>query len=359
MKEFNLYELKTKIINLFSEDARDPNYLGRFCFFYFLMKNKELERSYIGDIKHFLYDCEIPRQNWQFLDEDIVSFLLGYKILTDISENKEFENKLEIVKKELENHWDDSKKTYFKSNYLTLLILISDNENIHKNDIISHFKSTNDCKLLSLLFIILEENQKKDLNKFYNQFLEKVKHKYHSIPDSEKVYAAWILWKYKNYSKSKKEIRTIVESYISMINGFMDELIKENFDFRVAIYYDLLFEYKKNTRIASEEIPLMYRFLGYFSGIILIVNVLYIDSILWKMGYLQPNDLKLNFIQNAIILCLSGLLFALAAFLIYFIGLQGYYDDEIIKNKFKKLLKYIVEIYVFGIILGVIFAFTV
>ena len=116
METTNLDKLKIEIIHWKDRIVQDQQrLLWKFLFYYFLMENKELKRNQIGEIEDYLSYCKIPQDNWQDLDENITAFLLGYRILQETGRGKSFRDKANTVKNELEKHWDDGSKEYFRN----------------------------------------------------------------------------------------------------------------------------------------------------------------------------------------------------------------------------------------------------
>lgn len=334
--------------------------IWKFYFFYFLMRNKELRRNQIAEIEDLLSYYELPQKNWQNLDENLTVFILGYKILQDFGKEKQFKEKVHEIKIELEKHWNDNNKNYFNNTMYTLLILLSDKENPHKLEIIEEFKKTKDYALLSVVFMIMEgDNQYEDLKIIYENIIRKVKEEYYDIRDIEKISVAWILWKYRRLQKSKiKKIRDIISPYLStsnelLVNGLQNGIL--NVEYILA--YDLLYDFEKGTRIAFEEVPLMFRIIGSLNGIIVLSFILYIDFRLWEIGYLHGKGfLSFDIIINTIIVLISMLMVFLGWFLIYEIGFKGICSNKEIKEKLKEL---VLEKYFWGFVIGaIVFGFV-
>lgn len=314
--------------------------LWKFWLYYFFNKNKELKKNQIGEIEEFLNNVEIPRSNRQRLDDDITAFIIGYNILFDLKRAEPFQVKLKEVKNELENHWNSQENVYFGNSILSLLIIIFDRNNGHKDTIFNKFKNTNKCNLILLLLMFLEkENRSNELKNRYNSFLDRIKGKYYGIRDSEKVYVAYVLWKYRHISNLKiKEVREMVSSHL-LDDNMNNELKKGKFNLKTAVYYDLLFEYEKNTLIFVEEVPKTYRFLGILGGFVFIITSVIL--LLYKIFN--------EFIYNLVTVTFSFLLLAIGIFLIYYIGIKGIFSDDEIFLELKNYLKNrYVDTFIFG-----------
>lgn len=340
MDTLNLDKLKNELlISLNSNLKNQKSSLWKFWIYYFLIENKKLKTDQIYEIRNFLSSFIIPRDDLNFLDDDIVTFLIGYNIFQKMHDDKEFNNKIEVVKEELEKYWNKKNKLYFNSDIHTLLILLFNNESPHKKDILNNYKETKDFGFFSIVLMILEQEGSNNLKDTYEHFLSKIQNEYFSIPDSEKIYIVWILWKYRKLSKMKiKKIREIVSNYIFTVDYIIPQINEGVLNFETALYYDLLFNFDKNTRISFEEIPFTYRMLGYVSGASLIILTLNIDYQIRAAGYLHHKEISLTTIINAIIILISLLIIFLSFFLIYEIGFKGIYNDNEIRKKLKILV---------------------
>jgi len=301
---------------------------------------------------------ELHQDSLKSIDENITTFLLGYRILQVIGNETRFKEKVEDVKKELEKHWSDKDKNYFKNDLYTLIILLSDKENPHKDEILKTCDILiKDYVLLSVFFMILDEyNLKNEARGIYTDLFERIKREHHEIRDSEKTYVAWILWKYRRLLSTKiKEIRETVLSHILVGGRILDRFKVGVLNLETALTYDLLYDFKKGSRIAFEEVPFIFRFFGVFNGILFIALGLVVDFYFWKSGYLQHSEfLSLSMFINIIIILATMLVVCLSLFLICEVGFKGICANEELKEKLNEWLvqKYFLSVVVGGVILG-------
>jgi len=362
METTNLDKLKIEIIQWKDRIVQDQQrLLWKFLFYYFLMENRELKRNQIGEIEDYLSYCKIPQDNWQYLDENITAFLLGYRILQETGRGRPFRDKANTVKNELEKHWDDESKEYFRNSTFTLLILFSDDENPHKEDILKKSETFSDYGNLALTFLIIglqRHSSKEKLEMRYIDLFKKIQREFYDVRDSEKIYISWILWKYRKLLLSEiKEIRKNISSFIFTRSGQVSDELKEGIlDLETVLFYDLLHNFENETRLAVEEVPITFRLLGAFSGSIIFISMLFVDFHLWRIGYLHPGGvLPLNIAVNIIIVLVSVFVVYFGGFLIYEIGYKGIFADKEIKQKLKQL----VQKYFWGFVVGaVIFGFV-
>lgn len=351
-----LDDLNRNLLQWLNIATRDQHHLlWKFYLYYFLMRNKQLKKNQIGEIEDFLSYYELPQDDWQYLDENIVTFLLGYRILQETRNEKKFKDKAKAIKKEMEKHWNNENKSYFENNLYTLLILLSGKENQHKEEILEKFKTTEDYALISIIFMILEQDTKdKELRRVYESIFKKLKEEYYKVRDAEKIYAAWLLWKYKGLLNSKiKEIREMVFSSLSMVNNrFAAELKEGTLNLETIFIYDLVHDFERGTRMAFEEVPFIFKLLGAFNGFIFFALISFIDFHLWKNGYLQHSELlSLNTVINTVIVLSSVLVVYLSGFLIYEVGFKGICANKEIK---RKLREWLVQKYFWSFAVGVV-----
>lgn len=361
METTNLDKLKIEIILWKDRIVQDQQRLvWKFLFYYFLMENKELKRNQIGEIEDYLSYCKIPQDNLQDLDENITAFLLGYRILQETGREKPFRDKANTVKNELEKHWDDGSKEYFRNSTFTLLILFSDNENPHKEDILKKSETFSDYGNLALTFLIIglqRHSPKEKLEMRYVDLFKKIQREFYDVRDSERIYTSWILWKYRKLLLSEiKEIRKSISSFIlTGSSRVSDELKEDILDLETVLFYDLLHNFEKETRLAVEEVPITLRLLGAFNGSIISILMLFVDFHLWRIGYLHSGGVvPVDIAANIIIVSVSVFVVYFGGFLIYEIGYKGIFADKEIKQKLKECLvqKYFWEFVVGAVIFG-------
>ncbi|MCC7559766.1 MAG: hypothetical protein KO318_04970 [Methanobacterium sp.] len=326
--------------------------LWKFWLYYLFKKNKVLKQNQIGEIEEFLDTIEIPRKDYQLLDEDIVTFFIGYNILLELNPHTPFRPKFEEVKAELENHWNSKNELYFNNEVFTCMIYLFDKENVHKNNV-DKFKKSNHCSIILLICMILDaENRNEELDELYNSFLNRVNKKYYTLRDPEKIYVAWILWKFRNLSKLKiKEVREIVINYISINDEVINEINTHNINLKISIYYDLLTDFQENTIVAKEEVPITYRILAGFCGLILILFSVYF--IQYNQGLNIVNESYwIKKIIHVFLLSSSFVLLIIGSFLIYeIVYKQTYTDEELFVSLKKWINKYIIGAFIVGGIL--------
>jgi len=358
METITLNSLKGNLLEWVDKIVQDQKHiLWKFWLYYFLMRNRQLKRSQIGEIEDFLSRYEPQQDDLQSLDEGITTFLLGYRILQFTGNERQFRDKAENVKEELERHWSDRDKNYFKNNLYTLIVLLSDKENPHKDEILKKYDMTKDYTILPIFFMILEGYDRKEVVKrVYTDLFERIKEEYYKIRDSEKIYVAWILWKYRRLLSSRiKEIREIVLSYISIISDRIDRFKGGTPNLETAFAYDLLYDFEKRSRIAFEEVPFIFRFFGIFNGLLFIMFILIVDFNFWRGGYLHHKGfLSLATLANTMIVLITVLGVYLSGFLIYEVGFKGICANEEMKEKLKEWLvqKYFWGFVVSGVIIG-------
>ena len=206
-------------LELIDNIVDNGNTLWKFWLFYFLMRNKQLKKLQIGNIEHILSCYELVREDRKSLDEDITTFFVGYKILEELGKSAQFKNKLDLLKKELENHWNATDKVYFKNDLYTLLILFCDKNNPHLSEVLSKYEDSLDYRRLPLAFLIMENMGHHDtMKKILASLVQETEQRFYEIRDSEKIFIYWTLWKYRKLLNDKiKEIRTEVLPNLPLI----------------------------------------------------------------------------------------------------------------------------------------------
>lgn len=347
---FNINKNTTLLIDSIVDQ---DHFLWKFWLYYFLMKNKQLKKSQIGEIEDFLSHCEFIRDNLQSLDEDITTFILGYKILTSIGNNAQFKNKAEDVNKELEKHWNNKDKIYFKNDLYTLIILFCDVNNPHLDEVLKKYDIYRNYNRLPIIFLIMDQcNQKDEMKKICTELIERICREFYEIRESEKIFISWILWKYRRLLNSRiKDIRNVVSANLSTINDrFFVEAKEGTINFETVFCYDLLYDFYKESRIAFEEVPLIFRFFGIFNGILLIAFTLYVDYLFRGNGYLHHSEfISSDTFVNICIMLVSTLVVYLGVFLVYEIGLKGICANKEIKLK---LNEWLIQKYFWGFVIG-------
>lgn len=223
MEEILLSKLKKQSSRWLDTVTLDSKQLvWKFFLYYLLREEKQLKRNQIGEIQDFLSYYEIPEGDFQNLDEEITTFLLGYRILQLCRKATPYNDKVKKIKKRLEKEWDSQHKKYFNNDVLTLIILLSDPKNLHRNEAILKYNQPKELIFTPFVFLILEDSQ--NSRSIYNTCLKRTIEEPENIRESEKIYIAWILWKYRQLSKQNiKEIRKTVSSYIDNLNNEISE----------------------------------------------------------------------------------------------------------------------------------------
>lgn len=346
------------LLELLDNIVDNNNILWKFWLFYFLMRNKQLKKIQIGNIEHILSCFELLRENRHSLDEDITIFFVGYKILEDLGKSEQFKNKLDLLKSELENHWSDVDKVYFKNDLYTLIILFCDKNNPHLSEVLSKYEDSLDYRRLTLTFLIMENMGYHDkMKKALAALVQETEHRFYEIRDSEKIFLYWILWRYKKLLNNKtRDIRNEVLPNLPLIsNQFTMETKEKIINFETAFYYSLLYDAYKESRISVDEVPVIFRIFGIVNGLLLIIVVLLIDYFFREIGYLsQSQSLSANTLINLLIVLASVFGMYLGAFAAYEIGLKGICANEEIKIRLKEWLisKYVYGFIICTVILG-------
>jgi len=351
MEEILLSRLKEQSSRWLDTVTLDSKQLvWKFFLYYLLREEKQLKRNQIGEIQDFLSYYEIPEGDFQNLDEEITTFLLGYRILQLCRKATPYNDKVKKIKKRLEKEWDSQHKKYFNNDVLTLIILLSDPKNLHRNEAILKYNQPKELIFTPFVFLILEDSQ--NSRSIYNTCLKRTIEEPENIRESEKIYIAWILWKYRQLSKQNiKEIRKIVSSYIDNLNNEISEEFKEgNLNMNAVLAYNLLYNFERKTRIAFEEVPIIFKILSWVFGVELIIGSVVSGFWLRSQGFLIHKQLvSLNTLINALIIMVLMFVIYLGTFLIYKIGIQAVCANEQIKSEFKKWL---VQKYIWGFIIG-------
>lgn len=358
MEEILLSKLKEQSSRWLDTVILDSKHLvWKFFLYYLLREEKQLKRNQIGEIQDFLSYYEIPEGDFQNVDEEITAFLLGHRIL-QLCGKVTFHNiEIKKIKEKLEEHWDNQHKRYFNNDILTFIILLSDPKNLNKGEIISKYNQQKDSVLIPFVSLILEDSR--NLRSIYNSCLKRTIEEPENIRKSEKIYIAWILWKYRQLSKQNiKEIRKTVSSYIDNLNNEISEEFKEgNLNMNAVLAYNLLYNFERKTRIAFEEVPIIFKILSWVFGVELIIGSVVSGFWLRSQGFLIHKQLvSLNTLINALIIMVLMFVIYLGTFLIYKIGIQAVCANEQIKSEFKKWLvqKYIWEFIIGSLVLGFI-----
>ena len=105
---------------------------------------------------------KIPKEGFQNLDEEITTFLLGYRILQLCRKDTPYNNKVKRIKERLEKDWDNQHKKYFNNDMLTLIILLSDPTNLHQNEVILKYSQPQELIFIPFVFLILEINSERE-----------------------------------------------------------------------------------------------------------------------------------------------------------------------------------------------------
>jgi len=359
MEETFLSRLKEQSSRWLDTVTLDSKHLlWKFFLYYLLKKERQLKRNQIGEIQDFLSYYEIPEGDFQNLDEEITTFLLGYRILQLCRKATPYNDKVKKIKEKLEKDWNSQYKKYFNNDILTLIILLSDSKNLHRNEVILEDNQPQELIFIPLFFLILEDFQ--NLRSIYDTCLKRTMEEPENIRESEKIYIAWMLWKYRQLSKQNiKEIRKTVSSYIDSLNNEISEEFKEgNLNMNAVFAYDLLYNFERKTRIAFEEVPTIFRILSWIFGVELIIGSIFCGWWLHSRSFLThkqqiPLDTLIkNRLINAFVVIILMLVVYVGIFLIYKIGIQAICTNKQVKNELKEWL---VNKYIWGFVIGTLF----
>jgi len=128
----------------------------------------------------------------------------------------------------------------------------------------------------------------------------------------------------------------------------INEINTHNINLKISIYYDLLTDFQENTIIAKEEVPITYRILSGFCGLILILFSVYLIQFNQGLNVVSEGY-WIKKIIHAFLLSSSFVLLIVGSFLIYEIVYKQTYNDEVLFLTLKKWInKYIIGAFIVG-----------
>lgn len=392
----SLEKAKNDMINfanreMYSNLSDDP--IGLATLLFFLLNNK-LESpavdSMVAQMNAWIDEKLNEHKFTRFLDRELVSAVFGFYTLESFKRLRA-KVKTETLNEILSKHMKDS---HFFHNYtysVMIALSISDREVATYKELIKwvtkRFEDEtvfNDAKKLVFTAILFHQtDREKELLKLvkscYRKLLEG------SIPYYDRIYYAWVAWKYRKLL-SKQSLSELTQFVKSSLENFVRQLREEELEetakeiygrkqrglkpsrIALGVYIDLSKDFTSDTIIVSKEelakTPIITRFGSSISLVSLVIDSwLFYLAISYGVIAKISTELRIEkLVSIAIVDIIVMLFFVLVAAaslsLLWDTGIKGYVDNRLIVNNMKtRVRQWIKEILIGNIIMGILVGF--
>jgi hypothetical protein len=382
-----------KAINRDLIEGPDADPLGDTVYLFFLLKNR-IENPFTDQLVDWLnswIDRVINRSEFgRYVDRELISAVFGYAILSQFNRSK-----VKVEESQIRRLLEGFQRGGLLFQNLTYTLLLGYADNVLKFKLVSsdQLQQTiadriedkslfNDGKNVAFSCMILSENNSALFDSLLEASYAMIRKG--AVPFDERVFYAWILWKYR--SRWKKDDLTFIRGYVetSLSNLFeMLEALAENpTDPALTLLFgedtrrrfskillgfalDLAREFEEKTlRLTEQELeraPLIARFGGMaLSGLGIYVGVLTVSSLLVSGYLLRQVSRDSTAIITHVSVASAGILFVgilstLSASLLWDMSVRGIFNDRLIlKKALDRTRKFVLEIIAIAILASVI-----